>query len=65
MFCYLSSFWLKIIAVVTMVVDHVGMLLFPGNIMFRVVGRVSFPLFCFLIVEGFYHTKDIKKYLAL
>lgn len=64
MFCYLSSFWLKIIAVVTMVVDHVGMLLFPGNIMFRVVGRVSFPLFCFLIVEGFYHTKDIKKYLA-
>ncbi len=30
---------------------------------FHVLGRIAFPLFCFLIVEGFLHTHDIKKYL--
>lgn len=59
----LNSFQLKCIAVVTMIIDHTGAILFPGNLMFRYIGRISFPIFAFLLVEGFFHTKDIKKYM--
>ena len=59
----LSSFYLKIIAVVTMLVDHIGMVFFSGEVAWRIVGRISFPIYCFLLVEGFYHTSNIKKYI--
>ena len=61
----LSGFWLKIIAILTMTIDHLGF--FMGNdtplaITFRFIGRLSLPLFCFLIAEGVIHTKSFKKY---
>lgn len=59
----LDAFTLKILAAVTMLIDHVGCVFFPENIYFRIVGRLAFPIFAFLIVEGYYHTKDMKKYL--
>lgn len=59
----LDSFTLKIIALTTMIIDHIGAFLFPQYIIFRVIGRISFPIFAFLIVEGFYHTSDLKKYM--
>lgn len=59
----MSSLTLKIIAVVTMLVDHVGFLFFPEEEIFRIIGRISFPLFAFLIAEGFIRTKDVKEYL--
>lgn len=59
----LNTFQLKCIAIVTMLIDHVGVVIFPGHMGFRVIGRLSFPIFCFLLVEGFYHTKDVKKYM--
>lgn len=60
----LSSFELKIIALLTMVIDHVGAIFFPELNILRVIGRLSFPLFCFLAVQGFLHTKNIYKYLG-
>ncbi|MBQ3421276.1 MAG: hypothetical protein IJH34_06330, partial [Romboutsia sp.] len=51
---------LKLIALITMVVDHIG--LFYNQYFFRIIGRISFPIYCFLICRGITKTKDIKKY---
>lgn len=59
----MSSLALKIIAVVTMLVDHIGFLFFPEQIIWRIVGRISFPLFAFLIAEGFTKTSNINSYI--
>ncbi|NLK67725.1 MAG: TraX family protein [Clostridiaceae bacterium] len=59
----LNGFELKIIAISLMFVDHVGAILFPTVMIFRVVGRLAFPIFAFFISEGFFHTRSIKKYL--
>lgn len=58
----INSFALKMIAIITMVIDHVGAVLFPMNMIFRYIGRISFPLFVFLLVEGSIHTSKIRKY---
>ncbi len=64
----LNSFEIRIIAMVTMVFDHVGYHLIGYNSVWysicRNIGRVSFVLFAFLIVEGMYYTKNEIKYLA-
>jgi len=59
----LNSFQLKCIAIVTMLIDHTGVVLFPGQMLFRYIGRISFPVFCFLLTEGFFHTRDVRKYM--
>lgn len=60
----LNSFQLKCIAVITMIIDHTGAVLFPTNLLLRYIGRISFPIFCFLLVEGFFHTRDVRKYIV-
>ena len=57
----MSILVLKIIAFLTMIVDHTGVIFYPNSQIFRIIGRISFPIFCFFIVEGFSHTKNIKK----
>ncbi len=81
----LSGFALKWIAIITMLIDHIGATVIEGKIDFiinnpdtyiksiyenlwlvygimRSIGRMAFPIFCFLIVEGFLHTKSVGKY---
>lgn len=59
----MSSFWLKITAVILMLIDHIGVLFFPHNMVLRYIGRVSFPIFAFQIIKGFEHTKSREKYI--
>ncbi len=87
----LSGSHLKWIAIITMLIDHIGAALLElgllpqiasavlaGNsfdflptdyhfwynmdAVLRAIGRLAFPIFCFLLVEGFLHTKNVKKY---
>lgn len=58
----ISGGTLKLIAIITMAIDHIGATLFPSMILFRIIGRIAFPIFCFLLVEGFVHTRSRKKY---
>ena len=62
-FGFLNNFTLKMIAVITMLIDHIGYVLFPNMLIFRAIGRIAFPIFCFLIVEGFFHTRNHANYL--
>lgn len=55
---------LKIIAVITMVVDHVGVELFPGVQILRIIGRLAFPIFSFFVYEGFRYTRNKLRYLT-
>lgn len=67
----ISAAVLKWIAVVTMLIDHFAAAVYwqmEGRsydvyFVMRKIGRIAFPIYCFLLVEGFFHTRDVKKYL--
>ncbi len=62
----MNSRILKIIAIITMTIDHIGLYLVEFGttyyFVFRAIGRIAYPLFAFFIAEGFFHTHNIKKY---
>lgn len=58
----MNSFQLKILACLLMFIDHLGAIIFLNNDYLRIIGRLSFPIFAFMIVEGYFHSKNIKKY---
>lgn len=93
----ISGYQLKVIAVISMLIDHIGATVVYGLLMasysivsgenggmvprelavwvvenwdlavsvysiMRIIGRIAFPIYCFLIVEGFLHTKNVRKY---
>lgn len=59
----MTSFHLKIIALITMFIDHIGYVIFPNHFWLRYIGRIAFPIYAFLISEGLKKTSNIKKYL--
>ena len=59
----LSNFDLKLVAIITMTIDHIGVVFStPFYNFLRAVGRLSFPIFAFLLTEGYVHTKSFSKY---
>ena len=73
--CRLSQECLKIFACVTMLLDHIGAVsllgqfgwlpasfIWDANMMLRMIGRLAFPIYCFLLAEGAYHTRNRKEY---
>ena len=61
----LSNNTLKIIACISMFFDHFGFLIFPNKIIYRVIGRLAFPIFAYMIAEGSLHTKNKTKHLLI
>ncbi len=59
----LSGNALKVLAAISMVIDHVGMLIFPDEEIFRIIGRLAFPIFSYMICEGCRHTRHRLRYL--
>lgn len=59
----MSASMLKFLAMVSMLIDHIGLLFFPNHIILRMVGRLAFPTFCFFIAEGCSKTRSRPKYL--
>ena len=54
----MTLFILKIIAIITMTTDHAASAFFDNMMVMRVIGRIAFLLYAFMIAEGFYHIKD-------
>lgn len=65
----MSTFTIKLIAIIAMLIDHLGAIFISPSTnpelyaLTRVIGRLAFPIFVFLIVEGFFHTRDVRSYL--
>ncbi len=60
----MNAFTLKLIACASMLIDHIGHVLYPGTKILRHIGRLAFPIYCFLLSEGFYHTRNVWRYAA-
>ena len=59
----MSAFVIKIIAYLTMFIDHLGYIIYNGKFSYlNFIGRLSFPIFAFQISEGYIHTKNLKNY---
>ena len=59
----LDTDFLKLVAILAMLLDHVGSVFFPQYAVFRWIGRLAFPLFCYCMTVGLLYTRSIKRYL--
>jgi hypothetical protein len=59
----MNAFSIKVFAIVLMIIDHIGLFFFPDVLLLRVIGRLAFPLFAWLIANGAYYTHDIRTYM--
>ncbi|NAW50337.1 hypothetical protein GNY06_02675 [Elizabethkingia argentiflava] len=58
-----SSFDLKLIALISMIMDHICYMFIPQLSLFRIIGRMAFVLYAFMLVEGFLHTHNLQRYI--
>lgn len=64
----LNSNALKTIAVIAMTVDHIAWLVFPNYpheflpVLLHIIGRLTCPIMCYFIAEGYHYTRDVRKY---
>lgn len=56
---------LKILAAIFMLVDHIGILFYPQELIWRIIGRISMPIFAFMIAEGCRYTRNKAKHFLL
>ena len=59
----ITSMWLHIFAMIVMLCDHLWATVIPGNDWLTCLGRLAFPVFAFMTVEGYFHTSNFKKYM--
>lgn len=55
---------LKILALITMTIDHIGVVLLPQYLILRIIGRLTYPIFAYMIAEGCFYTHSKKRYLG-
>ncbi len=61
----MTAFALKMIAIISMFLDHIGYFIYKGHVsFFNYLGRFAFPIFAFQISEGYIHTHNLKKYFS-
>lgn len=58
----MDLFWIKIIGIITMFIDHYHFVI-GGSLILNIIGRLAFPIFAFSLNEGYFHTSNLKKYL--
>lgn len=58
-----TSMSLRVMAMLFMLCDHLWGTIIPGNDWLTCIGRLTYPIFAFLLVEGYFHTSNLKKYL--
>lgn len=51
------------IAMITMLIDHIGAVFFPHVVELRIIGRIAFPIYAFAVFIGYKHTRNVQKYI--
>lgn len=54
---------MQLIAMMTMLIDHIGAVFFKDQMLWRVIGRIAFPIYAYCIVLGYKHTRNLKSYM--
>lgn len=60
----MNATMLKVLAITFMLIDHIGAFLFPNILIFRLIGRLAFPIFAYFIAEGYRKTGDLTSYFG-